>query len=78
MDTLIITKEQAIAQGTSPGMLRVIANSVERLGRGWLHALQECKSDEQTRSCKERANVNFTNARNLRFLAKNVERELKK
>lgn len=78
MDTLIITKEQAIAQETSPGMLRVIANGIERLGRGWMKALSECTSDEQIRSCKERANTNFTNARNLRFLAKQVEKENKK
>jgi hypothetical protein len=77
METLIITKEQALAQGATPGWLRVIANSVERLGREWLRAIRSA-TEEQKIACKNQANWNFTNARQLRKLASELEREAKK
>lgn len=73
METLIITKEQALEQGATSGWLRVIANSVERLGREWLRALRSA-TDEQKKDCKNQANANFTNARQLRKLASEIER----
>ena len=77
MDTVIITKEQAIAQGSTPGFLRTVANSIERLGRAWLAASVAGIRDEQKYDCKSRAAVNFTNARSLRLLAKEIEKENK-
>jgi hypothetical protein len=74
METLVITKEEALAQGSTPGWLRVIANTVERLGREWLRAVK-AGNEQQKKECKERANWNFVNARQLRKLASEIERE---
>ncbi len=70
----IITKEQAIAQGSSPAWLRVLANGIERLGTDWMRALKGAASDQQVRECKARANENYANARALRNLAREVEK----
>jgi hypothetical protein len=73
METLIVTKAEALEQGSTPGWLRVVANSIERLGREWLRSARSA-NDEQRMECKNRANWNFTNARQLRKLASEIER----
>lgn len=71
---MILTKEQVLEQGLTPGFLRTVANSLERLGKGWMNAVKGAGSDQQIRDCKDRANENFLNARNLRRLASEIER----
>lgn len=70
---MIISKEQCVEQGTTPGFLRTIANGVERLGKDWVKATKGAASEQQRLDCLERANTNFGNARSLRRLASDLE-----
>ena len=60
----IITLEEAIAQGSTPGDLRTLANGLDRLGRAHL-------ADKH----KEQANVNFQNAHAFRKMARDIARK---
>jgi hypothetical protein len=75
--TMIISKEIAIEQGLTPGFLRTVANSVERLGKDWQKAIKGAASEQQIKDCRMNADINFGNARSLRRLASEIERAKK-
>lgn len=77
-----ITAKQAIAQGSSPGFLLTVANSLERLGREYNSASYEktwpdgevVVDHAERKQMRAQADENFRQAAQLRRVARDVRK----
>lgn len=73
----VITPKEAVAQGTSASTLMTIANSLERLAKGYVTQAESLDSSsfanrEERRALRAQADENIRNAGQLRRVARAV------
>lgn len=70
--SVTITAKEAIAQGSTPGFLMTLANSLERLGRQYNSTPYEDR--DERKMMRAQADENFRNAAQLRRVARDVRK----